>query len=71
MMREPAAVVRQTPLGKSPLRILSDADATFDKLGVESVPHTMLFDASGKLAESIGGYDVEALGRMERRIRGG
>lgn len=70
-MRESAAVVRKAGLDKSPIPVLTDANATFDKLGVKSVPQTLMFDAAGKLAENISGYDVEALGRMERRIRGG
>ena len=70
LTQEPKAdLAPYTMLQKSPLTILTDAGPAFDAYQVSAIPHTLFFDASGKLAERLEGLDEAGLDRIEKQLQ--
>lgn len=70
LAQEDAPTLRSDPqVGPAPVSFLADATEVFDRYGIRSVPHTILFRRDGQVALELPGYDPGQLGRLERAIR--
>jgi thiol-disulfide isomerase/thioredoxin len=65
---ESLAVVRATDLTQAPLTILADGADIHKAYGVESIPHTILFDAGGQVVVEIPGYNEAAMDGIDQRL---
>jgi len=67
---EPAATIKAFPsLAKMDSPVLVDAAPVFRQYGIESLPHTVLFNAQGQVVEDFSGFDPGALDRVERHLQ--
>ena len=53
-------------LGRSPLPILVDGGGIAEQYGVTAIPRTVFYDASGKLAMDVEGYDPSNIREIEK-----
>lgn len=67
--RETAEEVRKAPeFLTMPVTLITDGSPIFEKYKIEGVPHTYLFDQSGKLAFEAEGYTEGSLVDLEKKL---
>lgn len=67
--REPAAEVRQFPeFSQLPITVLTDGGEIFDEYQVSGIPHTIMFDRSGKIVFETEGFSESGLDKLEQQL---
>lgn len=67
--RETPEVVRQSPeFLKMPVTLITDGSDIFDEYRVDGIPHTFMFDRTGKVVFDLEGYQEGALADLEKRL---
>ena len=67
--RESPTVVRQSPeFLKMPVTLITDGSKVFDEYRVEGIPHTFMFDRTGKVVFELEGFREGALADLEKRL---
>jgi thiol-disulfide isomerase/thioredoxin len=67
--REPATVVRQFPeFSRLPITVITDGSEIFDEYQVDGIPHTIMFDRSGKIVFDVEGFSEAGLSKLEKQL---
>lgn len=67
---EPAEVLKEFPeLTQAPLIYIPDAGEIKESYGVNSIPHTFVFNREGQMVKQFMGYDENVPGEMEKLLQ--